>query len=69
MILCEEWESFCGRICSAYNVDLQVKNLEGLSKGCDLYSEGFLRTERYREFESALDPDSVCYLRIIRMIK
>ena len=25
---CEEWESFCRRICSAYNVDLQVKNLE-----------------------------------------
>ena len=59
---CEEWESFCRRICSAYNVDLQVKNLEGLSKGRDLYSEGFLRTERYREFESALDPDSVLLL-------
>ena len=59
---CEEWEAFCRRICSAYNVDLQVKNLEGLSKGCDLYSEGFLRTERYREFESALDPDSVLLL-------
>ena len=59
---CEEWESFCKRICSAYNVDLQVKNLEGLSKGSDLYSEGFLRTERYREFESALDQDSVLLL-------
>ena len=59
---CEEWEAFCRRICSAYNVDLQVRNLEGLSKGSDLYSEGFLRTERYREFESALDPDSVLLL-------
>ena len=59
---CEEWESFCRRICSAYNVDLQVKNLEGLQKGSDHYSEGFLRTERYREFESVLNPDSVLLL-------
>ena len=59
---CEEWESFCKRICLAYNVDLEVKNLEGLSKEPRLYSEGFLRKERYREFESTLDQDSVLLL-------
>ncbi len=59
---CVEWESFCKRICSAYNVDLEVKNLEGLSKRSGLYSEGFLRAERYREFEAALDQDSVLLL-------
>ena len=59
---CEEWESFCKKICSAYNVVLEVKTLEGLTKQPNLYSEGFLRKERYREFESALDQDSVLLL-------
>ena len=43
-------------------MDLEVKNLEGLSKEPRLYSEGFLRKKRYREFESTLDQDSVLLL-------
>ena len=59
---CKEWESLCKKICLSYNVELEVKTLEGLSKQSNPYSEGFLREERYREFESALDSDSVLLL-------
>ena len=59
---CKEWESLCKKTCLSYNVDLEVKTLEGLSKQPNPYSEGFLREERYREFESALDSDSVLLL-------
>ena len=59
---CQMWELFCKRICSAYDVHLEVKTLELSSKQSGLYSEGFLRKERYRAFESALDKDSVLLL-------
>ena len=29
---CKEWESLCKKICLSYNVELEVKTLEGLSK-------------------------------------
>ena len=66
---CEEWESFCRRICSAYNVDLQVKNLEGLSEGLISIVKASCEQRGIASLNLLWIQIVFCYWRIIRMIK
>ena len=55
---CNQWASFCARICSDYKVSLEIKALTDSYNLSEGISEEILRKERYRAFNSSLASES-----------